>query len=124
MAGCGGGSAVSKFKVDTEEVVPEPEIKVEESRANEEVPDLRGPEEVLEVFEPDEFVSCEPGTGCFLDPCEDGSDCLSGFCVDHMGDLVCTIPCIEECPDGWECRQLLSFRPDVVFACTSPFSHL
>ena len=124
LTSCGGGSAVSKFKADMTEATPEPDNRAQEIAGTEELPDLGTPEDTVDIAEPDEFVPCEPGTGCFLDPCQDGSDCLSGFCVDHMGDLVCTVPCVEECPDGWECKQLLAFEPDVVFACTSPFSHL
>jgi len=72
----------------------------------------------------DEIISeCDPGTGCFLDPCEEGDDCLSGICVDHMGDSVCTVTCVEECPDGWECEQI-GAGPDGMFACLSPYTHL
>ncbi len=66
---------------------------------------------------------CEAGEGCFMDPCEDAGDCQSGVCVEHMGDPVCTITCIEECPDGWLCQQVGS-GPDVAWACISPFTHL
>ena len=67
---------------------------------------------------------CEAGTGCFLEPCEDGSDCLSGLCVGYMGNLVCTQQCVEECPVGWDCQQLMGLEPDIAFACVSPYSHL
>jgi len=67
---------------------------------------------------------CEPGDGCFLDPCEQGSDCQSGWCVDHMGDGVCTQFCQEECPPGWACTQVAGTDPDLVFVCVSEFTHL
>ncbi len=67
--------------------------------------------------------ACEPGAGCFGDPCGDGGDCLFGLCVPHMGDTVCTIECLEDCPDGWDC-QALNTGPDMVFACVSPYAHL
>ena len=67
--------------------------------------------------------SCLPGEGCFLDPCESSDDCLSGLCVQHLGDSVCTVTCVEECPQGWLCQQVGTL-PDVMFACVSPFSHL
>jgi len=79
------------------------------------------PQEVVEVA--DLISGCQPGDGCFLDPCEDGGDCLSGICVDHMGDTVCTESCVEECPEGWSCEQV-GTGPDVGFACISPFTHL
>ena len=67
---------------------------------------------------------CEPGEGCFLDPCTDNSKCMSGWCVEHMGEGVCTIPCIEECPPGWTCREISGPGPDLVFVCVSDFSTL
>ena len=91
-----------------------------------------GPGEVVETREdsgtpdlpPSDFgPACDPGSGCFLDPCEEDIDCLSGYCVEHMGDKVCTIYCIEECPSGWACEEFAG-GPDQVFLCLSPFSHL
>jgi len=67
---------------------------------------------------------CEPGEGCFLDPCTGNSKCMSGWCVDHMGEGVCTVQCIEECPAGWTCRQMALPGPDLVFVCVSDFASL
>jgi len=67
---------------------------------------------------------CEPGDGCFGDPCDQGSDCLSGWCVEHLGDGVCTQTCEEECPAGWTCQQVAGTAPDVVFVCVSDFANL
>ena len=67
--------------------------------------------------------ACEAGSGCFLDPCASGEECLSGLCVGHMGNDVCTVECVEECPQGWLCEQL-GAGPDTMFACISPFTHL
>jgi len=67
---------------------------------------------------------CVPGEGCFLDPCSDNSKCMSGWCVDHMGEGVCTVQCIEECPAGWTCRQIAGPGPDLVFVCVSDFASL
>lgn len=51
-------------------------------------------------------LGCEGGSGCFLDPCDGNDDCDSGWCVEHMGDGVCSVVCQEECPNGWECRPV------------------
>jgi cysteine-rich repeat protein len=83
-----------------------------------ELPDLAVEEQV------DLGTGCEPGTGCFLEPCTDGKDCLSGICVEHMGDNVCTDTCVEECPQGWDCQQISTGGPDLQFACVSPYTHL
>ena len=69
------------------------------------------------------FVPCDPGEGCFLDPCEENSDCQAGFCVDHMGEDVCTQLCQEECPPGWTCQQM-GAGPDLLFACISKVANL
>ncbi|MBM4354448.1 MAG: hypothetical protein FJ109_11740, partial [Deltaproteobacteria bacterium] len=65
--------------------------------------------------------ACPPGSGCFLEPCSQNSDCLSGWCVDHMGDQVCSQACEEECPAGWSCSQIMGTGPDVVWLCVSPY---
>ena len=75
----------------------------------------------------DQFVpapECEAGEGCFLDPCSANSECQSGWCVEHLGDGVCTQICQEECPEGWSCQQVAATGPDVVFICVSDFANL
>ena len=82
--------------------------------------------DVLPDFaEPDESVNpaCLPGEGCFGDACQDNSQCLSGWCVQHMGDAVCTLLCQEECPAGWQCKAV-EIGPDVVSICVSKHSNL
>ena len=88
-------------------------------------PDVQEPDEVW-VFDsgPDvPFVECEPGAGCFLDPCEGNGECQSGWCVEHMGDGVCTQGCQEECPPGWTCQQV-GTGPDVAYICVSRVANL
>ena len=80
--------------------------------------------EAVSDLESDLFVECEPGQGCFLDPCDSGEQCQSGICVDHFTGPVCSMTCIDECPAGWHCESLNLFGTDPVFACVSPFTHL
>ena len=89
--------------------------------------------EVVDLFElvqPADQISveltpeCPPGEGCFLDPCEENAQCQSGWCVEHLGDGVCTIACQEECPPGWNCQQVAGTVPDVVFVCVSDHANL
>ena len=65
------------------------------------------------------WPECLPGEGCFGDACVDGGDCLSGYCVDHLGDPVCTQTCVEECPPGWNCKGVGMGGPDLVYVCLS-----
>jgi cysteine-rich repeat protein len=91
-------------------------------------PDLAAPDTAMDMAALDGAgdvgSACEPGEGCFLDPCEDNSDCLSGWCVQHMAEDVCTQTCSEECPPGWSCRQVGASDPDVVFICVSDLANL
>ena len=91
--------------------------------APETVPDLPldfGQTDLPDLLDP----GCEPGTGCFMDPCVGNSQCNSGWCLEHIGDGVCSINCQEECPDGWECKPVGGSDPDLVFACVSLFANL
>ena len=65
------------------------------------------------------WPECLPGDGCFGDICVDNGDCLSGYCVDHLGESVCTQPCVEECPAGWSCKDVSMGGADLVFICVS-----
>ena len=67
---------------------------------------------------------CLPGDGCFLDGCLDNSQCLSGWCVDHMGEGVCSMTCQEECPPGWSCKLLAGSGVDPIYICVSDYSNL
>lgn len=66
---------------------------------------------------------CEEGAGCFLDFCQENSQCQAGWCVEHMGEKVCTQTCQEECPQGWTCSQL-GGGPDVTYICVSNYPNL
>ncbi|MBM4352265.1 MAG: hypothetical protein FJ109_00495 [Deltaproteobacteria bacterium] len=67
---------------------------------------------------------CNPGEGCFLDKCDTGSDCQSGWCVQYLGESVCTQACQEECPAGWSCKQVAGTDPDVVYICVAKYANL
>ncbi len=71
----------------------------------------------------DVVPACEPGDGCVGEPCDDNKDCLSGWCVDHLGESVCTDTCVEDCPAGFTCKQVGS-DPDTIYICVSDFPSL
>jgi hypothetical protein len=127
LASCGAGDATIS-KTDTagpdaahadtpvEELAPDPVTDLEETR--DVIPEATPP-----VDQWDNGPVC--GTGaCFLDPCKENSDCLSGLCLDHLGDTICSQPCAEECPDGFACKQAAYGGPDLAFACVSGFPRL
>ena len=88
--------------------------------------DRRGaPDEWVFDSGPDtRFRQCAPGEGCFLDPCTQNEHCQSGWCVEHLGEGVCTVQCTEECPAGWSCGQVGVGGPDVMFVCVSGHANL
>ena len=77
-----------------------------------------------EVSEDVRGLACDPGEGCFGDVCENNSDCDSGWCVEHMGQGLCSKLCQEECPAGWSCTQVTSGGPDLVYVCVSAHPNL
>jgi hypothetical protein len=109
-----------------------PDVSARETAATPDVSDsaeLPGPTEVAFELRPDAeaevpFAECEPGHGCFLDKCSANGDCQSGWCVEHMGQGVCTQTCQEECPQGWKCRQVGASDPDIFFICVSDHANL
>ncbi len=64
---------------------------------------------------------CEPGEGCLFDRCSQNADCLSGWCVGHMGESLCTKTCVLDCPAGFTCKLVSGTQPDAVFICISDF---
>ena len=89
---------------------------------NLDVVDLRVAE-VLDIADTQQ-LQCDPGEGCFLDKCGDNKVCQSGWCVQHMGESVCSKTCQEECPAGWSCQQVAGTDPDVVYICVSSYANL
>jgi hypothetical protein len=84
-------------------------------------PDFRTVSETDDRSDEEIISECELGDGCFGEPCNTGDDCLSGICVEHMGDQVCSQQCIEECPDGFSCQEVGGRGPDVVWLCISEY---
>jgi hypothetical protein len=68
--------------------------------------------------------ACQPGEGCFLDKCAENGQCQSGWCVEHMGEGVCSQSCVDECPQGWSCKQVGASDPDLLYVCVSNYSNL
>ncbi len=124
LACTGGDGGVDKLFSD---VQPE-EVAAHEVLAELPPVDLAkiaAPEDIFELsLDVPSTLQCAPGEGCFMDQCVDNPDCLSGWCVQHMGENVCTQTCQEECPPGWSCKQVAGTDPDAVFICVSGFANL
>jgi hypothetical protein len=61
----------------------------------------------------------EPDPGTFGAPCQEPTDCYSGYCVPGPDGPQCTKTCDAACPDGWECRSVASSDGDPTFICVS-----
>ncbi|MBM4352194.1 MAG: hypothetical protein FJ109_00115 [Deltaproteobacteria bacterium] len=122
VASCAGGGTVVTGGEDTSDQA-QAESVVETVGVDQAETSVEPPDVTVEEWL-DTGSGCVPGTGCFLEPCADGKDCLSGICVEHMGDNVCSDTCVEECPQGWTCQQISTGGPDLQFACVSPYTHL
>jgi len=68
--------------------------------------------------------ACDSGDGCFGEKCMDNSNCDSGWCVEHMGEQVCTQACHEGCPQGWTCMPVAGTEPEPAFVCISNYPSL
>jgi len=124
---CGSGSSDLFQSSDTiDSVTGTPETVVEDLPNLADTPaDLPALPEVSKDTTPEMLQpECDPGEGCFLDGCTENADCDSGWCVEHMGEAVCSQVCTEECPPGWKCQQVTGGGPDLVFVCVSVHSNL
>ncbi len=39
-------------------------------------------------------------------PCADHADCGEGWCVEGPDGTVCTVTCVDRCPEGWSCKAI------------------
>ena len=60
----------------------------------------------------------------FGNPCNSGSDCSSGVCVEGPDGSVCSAPCDGSCPDDHECLPLEGLSPPDDHACVPQLARL
>ncbi len=65
-----------------------------------------------------------PICGEFGEPCTANEECCSEYCVEAHEGFQCTQTCIDECPDGFECKTVLTSYPDVTTICVPITSKL
>ena len=59
----------------------------------------------------------QPVGGAIGEPCEENTDCFSGFCVDSHEGPVCSKTCDDSCPEGWTCSQYQGGGADLIYVC-------
>ena len=129
IGGCSGGSGRTIIGPDAggdrgdEAVAVDAADGTEELRDGADTVDAADAVDAADGADKPDLAGCQGG-GCFGDKCAGNEKCQSGWCVQHMGEGVCTQECTEECPAGWSCRQLEGVEPDVVFVCVSDFANL
>ncbi len=65
-----------------------------------------------------------PEPGAFGWPCDDPEDCDSGYCVLTGEKKICTMTCVEECPQDFVCSPVTTTPPDVTYLCLPRFDKL
>ena len=55
--------------------------------------------------------------GALGEPCLENEDCEGGFCIESYQGSICTETCSESCPEGFSCRVVLNYFPDLVSLC-------
>jgi hypothetical protein len=92
--------------------------------------DVMDPQDVLADLPPGDLKGemlgddCEENPGQFGCLCDANDDCLSGFCIFHKGERICTEYCTEECLEGFECAFWETASPDPLYLCKSLFPSL
>lgn len=59
----------------------------------------------------------DAGSGNLGDPCQGNSDCDAGYCVPSDIGYICTTLCMDDCPEGWDCKAIAYTDPDTIFVC-------
>lgn len=103
MIACGGGGSKGGIGDNNASL----DITVNEN-ANSEFEEAE--EKVEEAYE-NELT--EGGLGWH---CVSNTDCIGGYCIEGEEGPICTIPCTENCPQGYVCRTTV-IGPDVVSLC-------
>ena len=71
---------------------------------------------------PDAGFVPEPGAAGY--PCESGSECLDGYCIQTGDGMQCTQTCLDECPFDWSCALHTPSLPDQIYICMPTFVDL
>ena len=126
LSNCGGQATTVAFDTTEQhaDALPGTDLAREEARPEEEAstgpevgPELGNADLEVQTGETLDWIEEIGPEGTFGWPCQDGSECLSGYCIEGSDGKFCTVGCQEECPAGFLCLQDAGSRPDVVFLC-------
>ena len=70
--------------------------------------------------EPEDVEEC----GNFGETCNSNIECCSGYCIETYEGYQCTDLCLENCPEGYECKAVLNSYPDVITICVPKVNKL
>ena len=66
-----------------------------------------------------------PTEGGFGWPCQENSECAAGYCIATPNGYACTDLCVDSCPNGWDCKEVLADAgSDSAYVCVPRFLHL
>ena len=57
----------------------------------------------------------------FGDPCNDNGDCGFGYCIEGPDGKMCTSTCINDCPQGWTCKEMVIYGSDPEYICVPAY---
>ena len=128
LCACAGTDGQQSAPEVTPDSVAAEVAAIPDSRATP-IPDADARDDEVTFVEPDWGQSevssgCESGQGCFLDKCTGNNQCQSGWCVENMGEGVCSQLCQDECPSGWSCQHVAGSDPDVIYICVPNYVNL
>jgi len=76
--------------------------------------------EQLDQWGPD----CSEKPAPFGCPCTSNEECQSAYCIETQKGKQCSEVCVETCPPGFVCGQVVGVGIDPVFLCVDPFVQL
>lgn len=85
------------------------------------LPDLTQPDIDVDADTTPALCAVEGGFGC---PCLGNGDCLDGLCIEGPDGNLCTSGCVEECPEGFDCRTASIGGSDPISLCVPRHTRL
>jgi hypothetical protein len=60
---------------------------------------------------------CTPGAAQFGCPCSGNNDCESLYCLPLPEGFICTAPCEDDCPEGFQCEAVTDMGVELLYLC-------